>query len=610
MASVREVLRAPGSPLEPSVRTLMEAGFGRDFGYVRLHTDDRAATSARALDARAYTVGSHIVFGKGHYNPGTREGLWLLAHELTHVIQQGSQSSLPPFAVADANDPLEWAADQAADLIAANGSLPPDFAFGAAPAGVIHRQVHPAQQRCGGEQVPIDHDGMLEAQDILWRAYLRREEVHVREDEVFHGGIYWDHNFQVPGGRRVNRYFATELLNTVRGWADDHRPDVIDFGNQQAYFFVPVVGVMADVGRGIRLFHDEVHRTERRLNMRVWTALLAQSNWHPPHVLQFPINPERFVCTEATDHNPPRGLILYDIRQEDTEEERQRRKRRVGNQHVTDADQAFAELSWDILSEMRNKITVYDPKYPDYVVIAPQEFYSAWGKRKAEERNNVIRDSYRLKPSYGDSPAGHYVRGVKQQLYYATLMIGGVSAGLVVVAASTVAAGVFASGVRASASAAAPPAAGGAGAAASAAAAPVVAAAEAAPAVAAAEAEVIDMFAWKAAREVTKKAVEPAVQNAAAAAGVLLLFGFVNDARADTPTITQFGAIRAVAVADFFKDLSGVPGATSAFGPRLPGRSIYSVTYTPEKAKGKFNLGMSVLFDGKPHRIIAQFTAK
>jgi Domain of unknown function (DUF4157) len=65
-----------------------------NFSDVRIHTDSRAADSARAVGARAYTVGNHVVFGAGRYTPRTREGMLLLAHELTHVQQQavgGSQ---------------------------------------------------------------------------------------------------------------------------------------------------------------------------------------------------------------------------------------------------------------------------------------------------------------------------------------------------------------------------------------------------------------------------------------------------------------------------------------------------------------------------------------
>jgi hypothetical protein len=73
----------------------MEARFGHDFGAVRLHTDDTAAASAAVLDARAYVVGQHVVFAAGHYAPQAPEGRRLLAHELTHVLQQGPVRRIP-----------------------------------------------------------------------------------------------------------------------------------------------------------------------------------------------------------------------------------------------------------------------------------------------------------------------------------------------------------------------------------------------------------------------------------------------------------------------------------------------------------------------------------
>lgn len=69
----------------------MESYFGHDFGGTRVHTDSRAATSARAVDARAYTVGDQIVFAEGQYAPESSAGRALLAHELTHVVQQRGQ---------------------------------------------------------------------------------------------------------------------------------------------------------------------------------------------------------------------------------------------------------------------------------------------------------------------------------------------------------------------------------------------------------------------------------------------------------------------------------------------------------------------------------------
>src|SRR5215207_8793318 len=86
---VHEVLRVPGQPLDAGTRAFMEPRFGHDFSRVRVHTDAWAAESARAVDALAYTVGRDVVFGAGQHAPGTVAGTRLLAHELTHVVQQG-----------------------------------------------------------------------------------------------------------------------------------------------------------------------------------------------------------------------------------------------------------------------------------------------------------------------------------------------------------------------------------------------------------------------------------------------------------------------------------------------------------------------------------------
>lgn len=86
--SVHEVLRSPGKPLDAATRDFMEPRFGHDFSTVRIHTDRRATDSARAVGARGYTVGSHIVFASENYSPATTQGRSLLAHELTHVVQQ------------------------------------------------------------------------------------------------------------------------------------------------------------------------------------------------------------------------------------------------------------------------------------------------------------------------------------------------------------------------------------------------------------------------------------------------------------------------------------------------------------------------------------------
>lgn len=89
---VDDVLSSRGRALDTATRGFMESRFGRDFGDVRVHTDARAGVSARAIDARAYTLGKDIVFGSGEFSPSTSGGQRLLAHELAHVVQQNGRA--------------------------------------------------------------------------------------------------------------------------------------------------------------------------------------------------------------------------------------------------------------------------------------------------------------------------------------------------------------------------------------------------------------------------------------------------------------------------------------------------------------------------------------
>lgn len=103
---VHEVLRSAGQPLDGPTRAFFESRFGQDFSHVRLHTDAKAAESARSVNALAFTVGNQIAFGAGRYDPASLEGRKLLAHELTHTVQQTrsgvNANSSQPHAEAEA----------------------------------------------------------------------------------------------------------------------------------------------------------------------------------------------------------------------------------------------------------------------------------------------------------------------------------------------------------------------------------------------------------------------------------------------------------------------------------------------------------------------------
>ncbi len=122
--AVQEVVnRGGGQPLDDAVRATMEKALGFDFSTVRVHTDDEAARSARAVGARAYTVGDDIVFGSGRYQPESCSGQQILAHELAHVVQQraGAVSGVEMgdgLAVSEPSDAFERAADASAARVA------------------------------------------------------------------------------------------------------------------------------------------------------------------------------------------------------------------------------------------------------------------------------------------------------------------------------------------------------------------------------------------------------------------------------------------------------------------------------------------------------------
>ncbi len=94
-ASVDEVLRSPGQPLDEAARAFFEPRFHHNFEQVRIHTSPAAAASAREVNALAYTRGHDIVFASGQFAPGGERGQRLLAHELTHVVQQGAEQQHP-----------------------------------------------------------------------------------------------------------------------------------------------------------------------------------------------------------------------------------------------------------------------------------------------------------------------------------------------------------------------------------------------------------------------------------------------------------------------------------------------------------------------------------
>jgi hypothetical protein len=119
--TIKDVSNQSGQPLEAKTRAFMESSFDHDFSDVVVHTDTKSAESARAANAVAYTTGNHIVFDNNEYNPETEGGRKLLAHELTHVVQQSRGGSVPPSLLH--SNSLEKEADAASSAILSGSSF-------------------------------------------------------------------------------------------------------------------------------------------------------------------------------------------------------------------------------------------------------------------------------------------------------------------------------------------------------------------------------------------------------------------------------------------------------------------------------------------------------
>jgi hypothetical protein len=159
--AVSEVLNSPGATLQRSLREDLEGRFGgHDFSHVRVHTDARAAASARSVNALAYTVGNHVVFGSGQYSPGTRSGQHLLAHELTHVLQQQGSSApaiQSKLAIGGVNDAAEHEAEKTAKAVA-SGPARAVHPVQVTHTGASVRRVYTTPQRA--DEVRIADEGL------------------------------------------------------------------------------------------------------------------------------------------------------------------------------------------------------------------------------------------------------------------------------------------------------------------------------------------------------------------------------------------------------------------------------------------------------------------
>jgi hypothetical protein len=171
-----------GSPLDRDTRGFMESRLGADFGDVRVHTDGRATESAKSVQAHAYTVGNDVVFQSGKYEPQTESGQRMLAHELTHVVQQrsGPVDGTPApggIKISHPSDSFERAAESSADRVM-SGAAPAPVA--AAPASV--QREGEEEEEVQGMFVQREAEG--EEEEQVQGSFVQREAAGEEEEEA------------------------------------------------------------------------------------------------------------------------------------------------------------------------------------------------------------------------------------------------------------------------------------------------------------------------------------------------------------------------------------------------------------------------------------------
>ncbi len=140
-----------GSALDPGVQRTLESGIGADLSGVRVHTDPEADHLSRAVNAVAFTTGSDIFFRSGAYNPGSSDGMHVLAHEATHTVQQaeGPVAGTPSaggVSISDPSDSFEQAAEASASRVIHGGGEAPAAAGAGGAGAAVQREAEAAEQ--------------------------------------------------------------------------------------------------------------------------------------------------------------------------------------------------------------------------------------------------------------------------------------------------------------------------------------------------------------------------------------------------------------------------------------------------------------------------------
>lgn len=396
--------------------------------------------------------------------------------------------------------------------------------------------------------------------------------------EQFPSGVLYGSDFEPfefghrevePPKGFIDSSYARRLILALRGRRFQYPPDIIDFERRVIYEFKTVASAGRNPG-SVRAQLESYYRVAHELHTdfagpddRPFQQ--AQATWYPPHFLRIwsPPRIRRGVCTSETDYNAwPEGLILYSV----LESKRRRRKRKLKakSARITGFHREMGGLRSDIINQLLSVPLLIDEEVPYHVIVASRRFFDMW-QGMVQDRLLDKASEYSLPPYLDRKHPVNQFRRI----------------GWTVIGIST---GVFAASIAASialvpASAVVGPA----------------AVSAAAGGGSAGGGQVISLAAYRAMMS------SPAIANAARAAGVLIVAGYVTDAKAETPEIEDADVIRAVPIRDF--DVSGAMPAATADNDEddVPDLTEDEVE---ELIRSQFRPGWPVTLDGSDYTIV------
>jgi len=296
---IRNSIFSTGAAIEPPLRSYMETQFGADLSTVRIHTSRPAAHLCDLFRARAFTQGPDIFFGSGQYQPDTREGRLLLAHELVHVLQQraaGIRDFPGALIIGSPRDPLE----DEADLLAAevlNGGL--RSAITPDATGAIRRAVFVLDGTAG---MTASYDGAKPGIDYVRRGNTYFATLHLTRNKgpILKGtrpspteaaAIRLTGTVQVIAGPRENIRDAFEfhiiqlfyLISFKASYAGQNRSDgsmVLDLAGPVSYRGDGKYVLDADPNNPASLPHADIYTGLRQVNPVTWLAIVINDD-HP-----------------------------------------------------------------------------------------------------------------------------------------------------------------------------------------------------------------------------------------------------------------------------------------------------------------------------------------